>query len=554
MIHKSTPAGWMVVSVIAVLLAGYFIPQISDGDEIDARPQHKTQAFAFVLQQSETPNGFLGVDECLRCHLTGLSESKATPPLFKGFTSIDDQWVRFDEIKIWSTKDKHSQAYSVLLGKQSEKMERLLGVQEIHRDKRCLACHSSYPLQAMQTDAAGLVNERLALDRKVTLGVSCEGCHGNAGGWFHPHQAKAWRTQSAELKETRYGYYNIHSPVDRAKLCASCHIGSVKQGRIVTHEMYAAGHPPLGAFEIESYLDQMPLHWTRFESKGDKLIGEYTKQTGLKFDSDELYRTKSLLLGAVISFRESMKLTADLADNTVNAPIEKPHWPELSQFACFACHHDLKVNGWRQNRSMAVTPGRPVLHEWPSALLQVAVQQTRENLEDFQQRHAAVTNEFSKRPFGKQADLNDPLRKFISQMDTIAIELADTKLDSAAGLQILTKLAEIGSAQTLDYDAARQVAWALRVVFDECKSSAKRISAKEESQMERIVKQLENHLTLTFSWKQEKKKLTQMFPKESTFREYEEISLDQTLSRIAEYDPLTVRKHFAEFRNLLQKR
>ncbi|MCH7988720.1 MAG: hypothetical protein IID46_06145, partial [Planctomycetes bacterium] len=344
-----------------------------------------------------------------------------------------------------------------------------------------------------------------------------------------------------------------HSPVARAELCASCHIGHVKQGRIVTHEMYAAGHPPLGAFEIESYLDGMPPHWTRFESKNQKLRDDYAKHTGRKFDPDALHRTQSLLLGAVVSFRESMTLTADLADDTLNAPLEKPHWPELSQFACFACHHDLKVNGWRQNRSQAVTPGRPVLHEWPSALLHVAVEQSRGKLEDFQKRHAAVTNEFSKRPFGKQSDINEPLREFISLLDTIAEDLAATKLDSAAGLQILTQLAEIGSTQTLDYDAARQIAWALRVVFDECKSSAKIIATKDIAQMEHIVKQLENHLTLTFSWKQEKKKLTQLFPKESAFREYDEIPLDQTLARIADYDPSSVRKHFAEFRNLLQK-
>jgi hypothetical protein len=558
MIHKSTPAGWMVVSVIAALLAGYFIPQTSVGDEIDARLQDQTKAIALVMQKTETPNGFMGVDECLRCHLGKLTESKETPPLFKGFTSSADQWIRFDEIEIWSTQDKHSQAFSVLLGKQSEKMGRLLGVQEIHRDKRCLACHSSYPLQEMQTDAAGLVNQKLTLDRKVTLGVSCEGCHGSAGGddgWYQPHLKPEWRTQSAELKEKEYGYYRIHSPVARAELCASCHIGNVKQGRIITHEMYAAGHPPLGAFEIESYLDQMPPHWTRFESKDENLRDEYIKQTGLKFDPDELHRTKSLLLGAVVSFRESMKLTADLADNTVNAPIEKPHWPELSQFACFACHHDLKVNGWRQNRSLAVTPGRPVLHEWPSALLHVAVGQSRGKLEDFQKHHAAVTNEFSERPFGTQSEFNDPLREFISLMDKVAEDLAETKLDSAAGLQILTQLVERGSTskRTLDYDAARQIAWALRVVFDECKSSAKQISANEKAQIEDIVKLLENHLTLTFSWKQEKKKLTRMFPKESALREYDEIPLDQTLPRIADYDPLAVRRHFADIRILLQK-
>jgi len=183
----------------------------------------------------------------------------------------------------------------------------------------------------------------------------------------------------------------------------------------------------------------------------------------------------------------------------------------------------------------------------------LAVRQSRGNLEDFQKRHAAVTNEFSKRPFGTRSDLIDPLREFISTVDKIAKDLADTKLESTDGLQILTKLAEIGSTKTLDYDVARQIAWSLRVVFDEYNSSVKKMSANDKTQMEQIVKQLEIHLTLSFSWKQEKKTLTQLFPKESTFREYQEIPLDQTLLRIADYDPLTVKRHFADFRNLLQK-
>ena len=30
---------------------------------------------------------------------------------------------------------------------------------------------------------------------------------------------------------------------------------------MVTHEMYAAGHPPLPGFEIATFCSQMPPHW-----------------------------------------------------------------------------------------------------------------------------------------------------------------------------------------------------------------------------------------------------------------------------------------------------
>ena len=32
-------------------------------------------------------------------------------------------------------------------------------------------------------------------------------------------------------------------------MCLSCHLGNAREGRVVTHEMYAAGHPPLPGFE-----------------------------------------------------------------------------------------------------------------------------------------------------------------------------------------------------------------------------------------------------------------------------------------------------------------
>ena len=75
---------------------------------------------------------------------------------------------------------------------------------------------------------------------------------------------------------------------------------------------------------------------------------------------------------------ESLKLTADLIDEQVESPIEKPTWPELANFACFACHHDLASKAWRQQRVYTLPPGRPFLHEWPQPLAMVALERTKD--------------------------------------------------------------------------------------------------------------------------------------------------------------------------------
>ena len=44
----------------------------------------------------------------------------------------------------------------------------------------------------------------------------------------------------------------VRDPVRRTELCLSCHLGSTSENKMVTHAMYAAGHPPLPGFEMET--------------------------------------------------------------------------------------------------------------------------------------------------------------------------------------------------------------------------------------------------------------------------------------------------------------
>ena len=50
-------------------------------------------------------------------------------------------------------------------------------------------------------------------------------------------------------------------PSNAHKLCLSCHVGNAAQGKVITHAMYAAGHPPLPAMDIATFALNQPQHW-----------------------------------------------------------------------------------------------------------------------------------------------------------------------------------------------------------------------------------------------------------------------------------------------------
>jgi hypothetical protein len=122
---------------------------------------------------------FRGVENsCFGCHRDAAQQAGAFEVASQ--PGLSDGWIRNDEVLTWLAEDRHSQAYAVLLTRRSQDMGRLLGVAEIHRDARCVACHSGFPVQSVECPD-GLLPAALAADRRVTWGISCEACHGASG-------------------------------------------------------------------------------------------------------------------------------------------------------------------------------------------------------------------------------------------------------------------------------------------------------------------------------------------------------------------------------------
>src|SRR5206468_1043440 len=125
-------------------------------------------------------------------------------------------------------------------------------------------------------------------------------------------------------------------PVRRSELCLSCHLGNADEGKVLTHEMYAAGHPPLPGFDTATFSLVEPPHWWQPRKvdafKDPKSGPQWIKNFAA--DLSGLHHTKTILLGSVVALREAMELMAAQAQ----AADQGPAWPEYSHFECYSCH------------------------------------------------------------------------------------------------------------------------------------------------------------------------------------------------------------------------
>jgi hypothetical protein len=215
--------------------------------------------------------------------------------------------------------------------------------------ERCLACHNTTadiaPNQLVETPAYFDQDDRYE-------GVGCEMCHGKAKEWKDIHYFDCWKEFSPEEKADR-GLRDTKTLSERAKLCASCHVG--ENGRDVDHDLIAAGHPQM-KFEMLGYHTLMPHHWNDEE---DQLAN---------FEADLWAAGQTASATAALALLE---IRADRFSQAKDEKTGKPAWPEFSEYDCFACHHDLRDSSWRRERGFTPNGSRVLLPwgVWHFALL-----------------------------------------------------------------------------------------------------------------------------------------------------------------------------------------
>jgi hypothetical protein len=243
----------------------------------------------------------------------------------------------------------HGRAYQVLFGERSKQIERLYRGLPPNvpvypdRDLLCAKCHVHPDLGVAPVEQVRF---------QLSDGVSCEACHGAAEKWLDRHHRSDWKRISADEKRLRYGMEDTRSIVGRARTCVRCHVG--EKDADVTHDLIAAGHPRL-AFEFTGYHSLMPKHWD------DGLDRDPAKGGRRDFEIE------AWALGQLVTFEASLDLLKHRRESKI--------WPEVAEFNCYACHHDLKKTGDKQERGFpGRQPGQLPWNTWGTCQLDTALE------------------------------------------------------------------------------------------------------------------------------------------------------------------------------------
>ena len=409
-----------------------------------------------------------GTDLCVRCHR---SEQTA--------------WVDVSTTATWR-HDAHSRAHLALTSDNPRTlgMEAVLGIKAAST-AACIACH---------THPAGepAVEEETAL---VHAGISCETCHGAGSGYLEPHMEKRWRFLSSAEKEA-LGMHDLRNPVRKAENCLSCHLGDMASGKVITHAMYAAGHPPLPAFEIESFGKAMGPHWKRVWEKSPQ-IRQQAAEAGYRTESAS--ESQRSLIGGLVALRQSTKLVDEYASAAANTSTERP-WPELALYDCQACHHELRVPSTRQEAGYGgLVPGRPSLVRWPRGLAGVAFTEAGMPT-DVDALVAPWVAALNVRPFGEVAtlraasDSRDRLAR-IDQAITVLAAVPRDAIGTGAKTAVWSRerIASLSAAGARcgDLETARLLGWVMVAALRED-------ALWPEGQRAKAISNLEKTLALEF--------------------------------------------------------
>jgi hypothetical protein len=508
-----------------------------------------------VVKASGPTRTFFTPDTCVQCHSSGVS------PRAVQFGSGDGPpLVQMNEAVIWNERDKHRRAYDALTGPRGREIGGSLGFADVTRERACLSCHGTGFLpDDPPAEVSGAYESR-------SQGVGCTACHGPYLEWVQSHgiagePVRRWRRKSAAEKSRDFGMTDLRDPAVRAKLCASCHVGDADEGKVITHAMYAAGHPPLPGIEVSAFSEAMPPHWWEpdevplFRARPD-LRARYHP------GPSESTRTRAVVIGSVVVFRESMRLLASEV-KPVGTHESPTTWPEYARFECYSCHHDLESPGyrrWRQVRggitrfdglSLKGSPGRPRLQTWPLALLPALTARTgtapspsaRDAIRD---GVFALHEAIDARPFGDAGDVSRAARRLETAAQTRLDAFTSIRFDGSGPPRLLTALA------SLDYDSARQIAWAIKSIH-----AGWRPRPPNDDQIVRLIGELDCLLKLDpYASRDSRAKLT-VVPGHSpdqlsdALLRLSESEYKTSLERAAAYDPVAFKKLLASLSALL---
>jgi hypothetical protein len=536
-------------------------PPAQEAGKAEARVVHatKTKASRYVF----------GAGYCTPCHNNRQSNDLCR--MIEGF--------------FWENQDPHKKAmdwgrgndpkrfggFQSPAGQRAAEIGERLGIKDVTQAMQCIGCHS------VSIEKGHSQN----FENPLGDGVTCVACHGPYQEWALQHQLTGdtpWKHRTRLEKWEDFGMIDLWDPVVRAQTCMSCHIGDPDPlaGKTITHAMYAAGHPPLPSIEVTAFSEEQPQHWLYLRCKNDKA------KERLAFNPERLEQTEQVVVSGLVALSRTM----EVFEAEAKAPNAKSTWPEFARFDCYPCHHELKSPGGEALRRAHTRGGvgRPSAPAWPMTLVRLGIDaadpaqfSTRAaeldtRLADF---HAAVTD----RPFGDPDAIAKAARAVIDwtkkPLEELSL-LASVKqgehrrvLDRAEALRLLRRLGEIGGTDLQDYESARQIGWAFRIIDHELREvttgrpdehAGLKALATNQPRIQEILKALDTDLVLSLrdrgsvaigACPPRDQVKDEKYPKTPDQKPIIGDVLEARLKKLADYDPESFQRRFAELSRLV---
>ncbi|MCS6863523.1 MAG: multiheme c-type cytochrome [Gemmataceae bacterium] len=459
----------------------------------------KEKAYPLPTAEEVKSLQLIGAAECKVCH------SEAEPnkvDLYK--ETLGYEFIRLWENKVWAVHDLHSTAYKNLLtqrtanpaknevpNKTAQRMEDNLRRYKgenytVATDVGCLACHASVlrPIPQVPPDQ-WTVKSFITSD-----GVGCEMCHGHGSLYKTRHRDSRidpdnapegairmvdWREADPKIKSA-WGLVNLRDHSTAVAQCASCHIGNLKEGRFVTHEWYAAGHPPLPPFDLVAFTREQPRHWGLPAELPyfQKLLKKDPKKAEAIFHirAEESHGARRFAEATLATLREAVNLAYQLAEKGHDEGLD------FAAFDCASCHHDLKYPSDRQMRGYVGKPGRPLFRPAAFALAKMVVEHAAQMkgapdaLKNAPQQLSAAERQmleaFATKSLGDPAKIMaaaENLRKWCNETIT---QLASVRYTPDETKKLLAKVIDATQQPLADPEIAQLYTWSFEtLVFDQ---------------------------------------------------------------------------------------
>jgi hypothetical protein len=326
-----------------------------------------------------------------------------------------------NEFTTWYQHDRHARAYTMLEGELGRRIGKRLGLAPT-ASSRCLPCHATYAL-ADQPDSSC----------RIADGVTCESCHGPASGWLEKHTERDWKPEQSHALQMR----DTTQPEEVAEVCIDCHLGD-GAGRVVDHELLAAGHPPL-VFELDSFAINMPAHWTHREKDGQPVRNHRW------FDGS------AWAVGQVVAARRAANLFAN--------QVRKGGWPDFAAYDCQSCHHEITRGTWVLRGSGGRPPLDGARRPGMDALARVG---------SSGQRRASATADLAQAASGQSGPAVDrALEAVRTEADTMGATVRSVPPSEERIRELMKAIVALADdTARLGFRSAQQAAWALDALVD----------------------------------------------------------------------------------------